>query len=742
MGTTTTNIELYKPTAGETGWDDEVNANFDTIDERLHKPLGIQYVDRRGDNANDGLTPGTAVQDVVTAYDNLDDDGGEIRVISSVTGGDIPFWDMENQDRGLWLVGPNDVDSYATLPTGWRRQKTLRLVGYGGREMYGDNTGSPHGVTYIAGGSATDPLKPGLWIVGTGAPMYFENIRIVNLAQPVKLGLSAADGTTNVNTARIKFHGCYFRSNPVAATSEAAVKIGYAFWVWFDHCVFSAPVEALTVSGVALSSGTTYTFTNSSSHGLAVGDVVDVTDSSVAGYNGNWTVASVPTAATFTADIGTNPSAFSGTATSRTLLSDRRASIFLDASGSESNGGIIEVTSCIFNRGGFRFRPAGSSTWGAIVMEDVLDEGDFTNDEPPVFHMPVRSSSVPFYEIAAGSGFIYLRNLGIADAGAPYGAVNLEGVSSPGMVTAINCGPIIGPVQSAGGNQVSSLADGDKVGMFQNEPNRVFGASEGHKRAFHPTVARYANLAPYDETTWEAGSGTATVTTGQRAPDGSTRAGLLTAVAAADSTTIYIANRTVNIGDFFIWGGWVKAGANGWYEQSSFAPFRLALSGGGTTFKFDTAQVPSATVDAGPRYSFDRTDDGDWQFVARLQRVSEGATNPDVSLQLQVHTGFPLYIYAPFLVHVPVADGMTYADARQYRDSIASYSNSLAVGEVGTLAGQRFHAVGGMRIAGTVHASLPAASGYASGTQYYCSGHKQPIWSDGSSWYEADGTVH
>jgi hypothetical protein len=46
------------------------------------------------------------------------------------------------------------------------------------------------------------------------------------------------------------------------------------------------------------------------------------------------------------------------------------------------------------------------------------------------------------------------------------------------------------------------------------------------------------------------------------------------------------------------------------------------------------------------------------------------------------------------------------------------------------------------RIVGSVHASLPTASSFAAGAQYYCTGHKQPIWSDGSAWYEADGTTH
>ena len=40
------------------------------------------------------------------------------------------------------------------------------------------------------------------------------------------------------------------------------------------------------------------------------------------------------------------------------------------------------------------------------------------------------------------------------------------------------------------------------------------------------------------------------------------------------------------------------------------------------------------------------------------------------------------------------------------------------------------------------HGSLPVATAYPAGAQYYCSSDKQPLWSDGTNWVEADGTNH
>ncbi len=47
-----------------------------------------------------------------------------------------------------------------------------------------------------------------------------------------------------------------------------------------------------------------------------------------------------------------------------------------------------------------------------------------------------------------------------------------------------------------------------------------------------------------------------------------------------------------------------------------------------------------------------------------------------------------------------------------------------------------------LKTGAAVHGSLPAATGYAAGSQFYCTTDKQPLWSDGSVWVEADGTNH
>ena len=80
---------------------------------------------------------------------------------------------------------------------------------------------------------------------------------------------------------------------------------------------------ALTISASpngATEAGTTATFKTTAAHGFAVGEQVVVGGVAVAGYNGTWTVASVPTGTTFTATIATSGLAASGAGTAAPLV--------------------------------------------------------------------------------------------------------------------------------------------------------------------------------------------------------------------------------------------------------------------------------------------------------------------------------------------------------------------------------------------------------------------------------------
>lgn len=63
-----------------------------------------------------------------------------------------------------------------------------------------------------------------------------------------------------------------------------------------------APIAAQTVSSVTVAAGIA-TVTTGSAHGLSIGSVVDMQGFTPAGYNGIWTVATVPSTTTFTVSL-------------------------------------------------------------------------------------------------------------------------------------------------------------------------------------------------------------------------------------------------------------------------------------------------------------------------------------------------------------------------------------------------------------------------------------------------------
>src|SRR5207249_2007783 len=71
---------------------------------------------------------------------------------------------------------------------------------------------------------------------------------------------------------------------------------------------------AMTASG-ATESGTTVTITTASQHNLSVGQTVVISGVGVSGYNGTFTVLSVPSTTTFTYAAATSGLAASGAGT-------------------------------------------------------------------------------------------------------------------------------------------------------------------------------------------------------------------------------------------------------------------------------------------------------------------------------------------------------------------------------------------------------------------------------------------
>jgi hypothetical protein len=235
-GTTTTHLGLYKPERGERGWDALVNANFDTLDTAVYdanRPFdAVQHVRPTGSNSNDGRSWGTAKKDILGAFDELPTSGGTIYFESG------SYVDSSNTDRGLWIGGAND-NQYASLPTGWRQAKPLRLVGI----PTVVSSGTTGGLTALLnGGSPTDTAKPLFWFSGINAHISVENASNQALAKGMILGLDS-DGSGTTNNSNLRFKNVALRCEQNASYGPV-VDITTAYWTWFENCTFSANEQA------------------------------------------------------------------------------------------------------------------------------------------------------------------------------------------------------------------------------------------------------------------------------------------------------------------------------------------------------------------------------------------------------------------------------------------------------------------------------------------------------------------
>lgn len=140
----------------------------------------------------------------------------------------------------------------------------------------------------------------------------------------------------------------------------------------------------------------TATFTTLAPHGLAAGDHVVVANVGVAGYNGNWTVASVPSATTFTANIGGNL-ADSGT-------------VALGATAAKANAFTVAFSS-----------RAGTDHYEVHTRCGSVDVGTSTS---PVIYLPLGCATTPMdIEVLARTsaggllGWIAQADVAVADGG-------------------------------------------------------------------------------------------------------------------------------------------------------------------------------------------------------------------------------------------------------------------------------------------------------------------------------------
>lgn len=589
----------------------------------------VRYAHPEGNNANDGLTWGTAKKDVLAAYDALPTSGGVIHIGSGV------FWDSVNTDRGFWIVGGNDP-SFASPPTGWRQQKRVHIMGTGATHV--SFARAPQ--AEILGGSSTDRLKPSIWLSGTAVPITFENVFTHYQAVNVRLGIST-DMSTYTNTAGIEFRNFGAELHQITGNGPS-YEIGYAYWIYWKDCQLFGNASVYPITAASIQSGTTARFTVGT-HSFKVGDTVDVTGVTPAGYNGYWTITAVA-ATTFDANIGTSPSAGSAFGQAEPILHYKRAAVghdTIDYFPTFIGAGLWEFRNCVFGGGGIHFASNGTTSAGGVVMKDIVHEGDFVGPEPPSLHVrgPSRGQ-IP----SSVSGFL-VENVQHADASSPTGVVLVDGTTtSPNTVISINT-----PTQGAGVTRLTGDITGrQQVGISQGN---YYGPSEAAHYGFGPTPILGTNLVNTDATTWTAGFGAATVTSGKKAPDGTTNAAAISgANNPFNNAQIYRTGASPAVGDWLIGGVWRRFVSGTFDPSNGFTWAGMSL----LNCTFDDHPSQDISIRSGASQI-----DGAWDWTWRAAKVISytGAGSEIIFSLNSPQNGEVEYAY-PVFMHIPAANAL------------------------------------------------------------------------------------
>jgi hypothetical protein len=375
---------------------------------------------------------------------------------------------------------------------------------------------------------------------------------------------------------------------------------------------------------------------------------------------------------------------------------DKRACILAKAAVGPT-GGLFLIENCVFNQGGIRYY-CGTNTWG-FVVRDLTVEGDGVNVLPTSIHILEASAY----------GSVLIDMVEVADQGPGTGVTVKVEKTNGAADTLAECvwvrrvnGGVEGPatvfnLYPAGrGEETKTLAGKRQVGIADG---RIAGRHDAARRVFSPGVAQAANLAPQDVSTWAAksGEGTVTVTTGKRAPDGSTRAAELSTASGNSSKEIYRAAKTYAVGDWLIAGVWLR-GVN-----TATGPWAALVAAVGVAVTLDLTGGNAFTLGSPIK------GDGEWEWISHAAKITSGSGVGELVLALKCQPTQPTEYYAPILLHIPTGT-ISDSDALELAQNLHPWPDGAPVGHVSTLRGQKLITHGGLGVGNSATATTSVGS--------------------------------
>ena len=652
---------------------------------RMHGRLTeCRYVHSDGDDALDGLTWGTAKDSILAAYDSLPSTGGTIYIAGTnvSVGGEVA-------NQGIWIAGFQDSAS-GSLPAGWRGNKRCNFIGVGGAENQSFSKTPQVG---ISAGSGTDRNKPALWINGINNPVHFENLYFRTPAVVAKLGIDSTTGSRSTgNTMGMSFKNVGMQPNQVAGNGPV-IDAGQFYWTYFDNFTAGAVRATYALTAATIIGGTTARFTTSITHAFAVGDTVDIRGVTPTAYNNSttirpWTITAV-TSTTFDADIGSSPADGSAFGTARPVKHSRSAIIYAPE--------LVTFTmrDSMMSGGGIHLGGPGPAPTN-IELNNVLKEGNFGSWwDPPLYYVQTGLGSQAAH---------YIVNCSTADS-LSQAAVDVPLNQDPKRVMIVGSFiSVKGPVTILGNSLPvdGPLSAGRAHGIWQG---RLYGQTDAARRNFAPQAVRFANVADQNTANWSGKAGSATVTTGKSAPDGSTNAAELTSGSGNQNRRVANIGVTLAVGDWVLGGCWVRR---------SMVPTVTTTQGGFVIGSVSSNNLLSLsgvnTVGVGPPLGTLATGSGEWYWVWFADKFSSVGT-PSTNLVMDLtanSTEGAMTFFAPVMFRI-AAGTLSDSEILDYAPHMGTWPDTATAGTVTTLRGQKLVAWAGLGVGNSAAATTPGS---------------------------------
>jgi hypothetical protein len=652
---------------------------------------GVQYVLATGNDANDGLSPGTAKLTVWAAVEALP--GGSAGPPAQ-SGSGVVYIGADVRvgapgGGGLHIVGPGSPTDFAAPPKGWIRVPTslaLRCFSPLSGALFA--TGPACAESWSSG-----PSDAAIWRQGTSQAFSVDGFRFAYQGTAIRLGVDAAGNRNNVGDQDSHFSDVAALGGGSSVGWGPQIDIGSnVFWDTFDHVTATGSKEQWTVNLSRANNVVTGTIVaggvGGTTHDIPKDAHVSVYYSTDVGFNGTFTVTSTEDNQHFTyTQIGPDAKTLGSTA-----FSDRVFGMLVDPAGGAGSGGIN-----VYNYTGTGIKFYGGKNGGDVRVYDSFTEAPFIINPPGVW-------------VSGQFANALVSSFEVADIPSPSPAVVNDGRGrvEANYILGSGCdfdGPMIvtgalghGPCQSGMG--------------FSNEPASFARAGAGSavdsQRSFGSLGVRFSNLISQVPSDWffNRAPGIETVTTGQPAPDGTTAPGA-TKVAArgGELAIVYTSPRntgslpvTLAVGQWFVFSAWVLA-VNGTGYRGGTGALKFQLTGAGDLWSGDFGLYGS--------------NGGAWDHVWFARKVIAAPTpSATIAIWSDIDDGNPIMIYAPTLVQIP-AGLVSDNEAVAYAYNLGSYGTNCPIGSLCGLPGQTLAVSGSTPYMGLFTQSNSANRTYA-----------------------------